>query len=65
MQDIFDYCAAPLLQLIEDGTISAEAGELFLAALAWFLPLLLLAFFIWAAVALLGAFLGVAGGGYK
>lgn len=62
MSDLFDYVAEPLRNLIADGSISLEAGELFLGFLAVAVPVLAFVFFIWSVCLLLNAFLGVGGG---
>lgn len=61
MIELFDYIAEPLRGLLTSGEVSAEVGELFLAALAWFVPVVLLVFFCWAVFALLRQFLGLGG----
>lgn len=65
MQDLFDYVAEPLRALIENEEIGQEIGELYLGALAWFVPVVAFCFFLWAVVQLLGACLCVGGGGHK
>lgn len=62
MNEIFDLCAAPLREMITNGEISAEAGELFLGALGWFVPVLVLGVLVWAVVRLLAAIIDFAGG---
>lgn len=65
MIDLFDYVATPLRSLIESEEIGHEVGELYLGALAWFVPVVAFCFFVWAVVQLLGACLCVGGGGRK
>ena len=65
MQDLFDYVAEPLRALIESEEIGAEIGQLYLGALAWFVPVVAFCFLLWAVVQLLGACLCVAGGGQR
>lgn len=62
MSDLFDYVAEPLRDLIADGSISQDVGELFLGFLAVAIPVLAFVFFIWSVCLLLNAFLGVGGG---
>lgn len=65
MIDIFDMCAAPLRALLENEEISAEIFELFIAALAWFVPVVVLVVLVWAAVRMLGAIIDFAGGVWR
>lgn len=62
MQDLFDYCAEPLLDLISQELISQEVGEICLGLLSVAVPVIALVFFIWSVCLLLNAFLGVGGG---
>lgn len=62
MTDLFEYCAAPLRELVAAGDVSAEAAELFMGFLSVAVPLAALLFFMWCVYALLAAFLGLAGG---
>lgn len=62
MQDLFDYCAEPLLDLIAQDLIGQEVGEICLGLLSVAVPVLALVFFIWSVCLLLNAFLGVGGG---
>lgn len=64
MVDLFEYLAEPLRALVAAGDISAEVGELFLAALAWIVPVIFFVLFGWCMYALLAQFLGL-GGAHK
>lgn len=64
MTDLFEYLAAPLRVLISAGDVSAEVGELFLASLAWIVPVIFFVLFGWCMYALLAQFIGL-GGAHK
>lgn len=61
MNELFEYLAEPLRELITAGDVSAEVGELFLAALAWIVPVIFFVLFGWCMYALLAQFLGLGG----
>lgn len=65
MTDIFDMCAAPLREMILNQEISLEAGELFLGALAWFVPVVVLSVCVWAVCRLFACLVNFAGGASK
>lgn len=44
MQDLFDYCAEPLLDLISQELISQEVGEICLGLLSVAVPVIALVF---------------------